>query len=125
MGDLKSTLSTDHEMLIVCHKGTVNIRGSRDGSVWNFPKVSPTKMIHPTQKPIELIAKVIRKFSDIDDLVLDPFIGSGTTAAAAISTNRNFIGFEIEKEYYEGALLRISGREPIRKVNKYGKKGLW
>lgn len=63
---------------------------------------------HPTIKPLELIRKLIRNSSKENDIVLDCFLGSGTTAVASVLENRKFIGFEINKKYYDIALKRIS-----------------
>ena len=60
--------------------------------------------IHPTQKPQKLLARLILASSDEDDIVLDPFMGGGSTALACINNKRNYIGFEIEQEYYEKSL---------------------
>jgi DNA modification methylase len=83
---------------------------------------TPTKMVepdegfidHPTPKPKTFLAETIEMFSDEGDIVLDPFIGSGSTALACIMTNRNYIGFEIEEKYVKLALERIE---------KFKKKG--
>lgn len=108
IGDLKHTLSTDYELDIVCHKGRGKIRGKRDGSVWECNKVAPAKMVHPTQKPLEIIQRLIEKFSDENCVVLDPFLGSGTTAVACVNTNRNFIGIELDEKYFKIAEQRIN-----------------
>jgi DNA modification methylase len=63
--------------------------------------------VHPTQKPVKLIMKILQNYSKRGDLICDPFLGSGTTAVACLKTNRNFIGMEKEKKYYEIALSRI------------------
>lgn len=63
--------------------------------------------IHPTQKPVELMSQLIVASTKEGDTVLDPFMGSGTTAIAAIREKRNFIGFELDKEYYDKACKRI------------------
>ena len=107
MGDLKHTLSTDYEIAIICHKGKCKIRGKRIGSVWECNKVNPNKMLHPTQKPEKLFEELIEKYSDSDDTVIDCFMGSGTTAIAAINTNRNYIGIEKDDGYYNIAKKRI------------------
>ena len=60
-----------------------------------------------TEKPVELFEWLIKSYTNEGDLVLDNCIGSGTTAVACINTNRNYIGFEKEKEYYEMCLERI------------------
>ncbi|MDR1544389.1 MAG: site-specific DNA-methyltransferase [Prevotellaceae bacterium] len=62
---------------------------------------------HPTEKPKTLLNRVIALGSKENDVVLDPFLGSGTTGVAAIQQNRNFIGIEISKEYFEIAKERI------------------
>lgn len=100
IGDLEHSLSTDYEVAIVCHKGSCKIRGKRDGSVFVIDKVNPNEMVHPTQKPIELMSRIMAKFTDPGMTVCDPFMGSGTTALAAINMDRNFIGMEIDPKYY-------------------------
>ena len=64
--------------------------------------------LHPTQKPVELVEYLIKTYSNERDIVLDNCMGSGTTAIAAINTNRNFIGFELDKNYFDIANERIS-----------------
>lgn len=62
---------------------------------------------HPFQKPIELFQRIIKSSSNENDIVLDCFMGSGTTALASRLLNRHFIGFEINKEYYDISLQRL------------------
>jgi len=69
-------------------------------SVWR-------KGMHPTEKPIELFEWLIKSYSQEGDLVLDNCIGSGTTAVACINTNRKYIGFELDKSYFDIANKRI------------------
>lgn len=69
-------------------------------SVWE-------KGMHPTQKPVELIEWLVKSYSKDGDLVLDNCMGSGTTAVACLNTGRNYIGFELDKEYYEKSLERL------------------
>ena len=64
--------------------------------------------LHPTQKPIALCEYLIKTYTNEGEIVLDNCIGSGTTAIACINTNRNYIGFELNKEYYEIAKNRIN-----------------
>lgn len=68
---------------------------------------------HPTQKPIELCEYLIRTYTNENELVLDNCIGSGTTAIACINTNRNYIGFELEKKYFDLAIDRIQKHNNI------------
>lgn len=62
---------------------------------------------HPTQKPVELLARCIKLWSDSENVILDCFMGSGTTGVACKILNRNFIGIEINEEYFEIAQNRI------------------
>lgn len=62
---------------------------------------------HPTIKPINMVQNLIVNSSQAGDIVLDPFIGSGTTGVAAKTTNRNYIGFELDERWYEVANKRI------------------
>lgn len=63
--------------------------------------------LHPTQKPVKLIEYLIKTYTNEGDTILDNCMGSGTTAIAAINTNRNFIGFELDKNYFDIANERI------------------
>jgi site-specific DNA-methyltransferase (adenine-specific) len=63
--------------------------------------------IHPTQKPVALMEYLIKTYSDENDIVLDATMGSGTTGVACIRTNRNFIGFEKDKDYFNVAKRRL------------------
>jgi len=63
---------------------------------------------HPTPKPKHFIREILKMFTREDDIVLDPFIGSGSTAVACIQLNRKFIGFEIEEAYWKLAQKRVS-----------------
>ena len=64
---------------------------------------------HPTIKPIELVKRLVRNHSKENDIVLDCFLGSGTTAVACKELNRKYIGIEIDKEYYDIAVNRLNG----------------
>jgi site-specific DNA-methyltransferase (adenine-specific) len=91
---------------------TMSIRNTRmrdwwdDISVVGFKEASKGKL-HIFQKPIELVKRIILASSNPQDLVLDPFVGSGTTAVACKQMARNFIGFEISKDYCDIANKRL------------------
>ena len=63
---------------------------------------------HPTQKPVKVLSHFIKLASNIGDIVLDPFMGVGSTGAAALALGRRFIGFEIDKRYFDAAVMRLS-----------------
>lgn len=77
------------------------------------------KSIHPTEKPVRLLERLLALVSKEDDLVLDPFAGSASTAEACINTNRKFIGYEIDEEYYGKAkerLVSVSERIALERI---------
>lgn len=76
-------------------------------SVWNFSAVSAKKIKHPAPFPIELPYRLIQLYTFLDEIVLDPFMGSGQTGIAAIKTRRHFIGYENNIEYKKLAEKRV------------------
>jgi len=71
-------------------------------------RIKQERGLHPTQKPVPLFEYLIKTYTNEGEIVLDNCIGSGTTAIACINTNRNYIGFELDKKYYEIAKNRIN-----------------
>ena len=97
-------------------RSTETYNAARGGTFYNEGKRYPKSIIqfkrdsgkvHPTQKPVDLIAYLIRTYSNPGDTILDNTIGSGTTAVAALREKRHFIGFELNRDYYDIALRRI------------------
>jgi site-specific DNA-methyltransferase (adenine-specific) len=78
--------------------------------------VSKEKSFHPCPIPIKLVERIILLTTKENDLVLDPFMGSGTTAIACMNTNRRYIGFEIDKFYYDNSLERIKNHKIEQEV---------
>ena len=76
-------------------------------SIWNINPARAKKIGHPAPFPIELPQKFINLYSYKGDLILDPFLGSGTTSVAAKQLNRNYVGYEINKEYIDIANKRL------------------
>ena len=74
--------------------------------IWDIPSVRAND-IHPAMFPETLARRIVRLYTDKGALVIDPFIGSGTTAIACIKERRHFIGFELNKDYYDKACKRI------------------
>ena len=82
------------------------------GDVWRFPvlagrRFAPEKVEHPTQKPIPLSLRIVRHFSNLGELVLVPFAGSGSECLAARMSGRRYLGFELNPEYVQIARDRI------------------
>ena len=79
-------------------------------NVLEFDK-DPKEGLHPTQKPLALIQRLVLTYSNEGDTILDNCMGSGTTAVACIKEKRHFIGFELNKEYYDKACKRIDAAQ--------------
>lgn len=86
---------------------------SEHSNIWHRPVLPSNNRLHTCQKPLDIIERLINVSSNEGAIVLDPFMGSGTTAIAAINTNRQFIGFEKGKEYFDIAQDRINQARAI------------
>lgn len=101
-GTTSKNYDTSHQ------KQTETIQDGNHYRPLDIIKISSEKdTIHPTQKPVDLMRYLVLTYSNEGDLILDNCIGSGTTAIACIKEKRHFIGFELNKEYYEKACERI------------------
>lgn len=79
-----------------------------DRCEYEYPLTPQSEKVgHTTQKPIALMEEILRRHTNENQLILDPFMGSGTTAIACINTNRNYIGFELDEKYHKIANDRI------------------
>ncbi len=114
------TLRDVHEYILIFSKGTFKRQRlnkeatiSRDEfleftkSVWTFPAESASKVGHPAPFPVELPYRLIQLYSFKGEVILDPFIGSGQTAIAALKTGRHYVGYEINLDYVNLANARI------------------
>jgi len=84
--------------------------GKHPGTVWIASRIfhnHPENVGHPTQKPLSIIKKMVEISANENDIVFDPFMGSGTTGVACVQTGRNFIGIEIDPTYFAIAERRI------------------
>ena len=114
----------------------VAIYGVKKGSKWTFnrlsekyerpliktaitPKSQKIGKGHPTQKPLYVMEWLVERLTKKRDIVLDPFMGSGTTAIACINTNRNYIGFELDEEYYETSIKRINNHVEDKQIDLF------
>lgn len=80
-----------------------------------------TPKIHPTQKSVKLLERIIKIFTDPGEVVIDPVAGSGTTLLAALNCGRASYGFEIKKDFYRDALQLLNDRKTeIREIEEYG-----
>lgn len=88
-------------------------------NVWNIPTEKKNKTGHPAVFPSKIAKDHIISWSNKGDTILDPFSGSGTTAIEAINLNRNFVGFEISKEYYNKSIERIKNETAQMNIFEY------
>ena len=114
-------LRDEHEYILVFSKSSLSrpkVKGRRETitkdefleytkSVWYFPPESAKKIGHPAPFPVELPYRLIKLYTYAKEVVLDPFMGSGTTAIAALRTDRFFVGYEINSQYVKLAQSRI------------------
>ncbi len=98
-GDLETDWGNQTELIIYCIKGKKKIN-YRKGNVLNVPKLHTSKMIHPTQKPTELITELLEVSANHTDTVLDPFMGSGSTIKACMQKGINSIGIELDNKMF-------------------------
>ena len=75
--------------------------------------------VHPTQKPVALFEYLIKTYTNEGETVLDNCMGSGTTAIACINTNRKYIGFELDKEYYKASIERINNHVKDKQIDLF------
>lgn len=94
--DAETSLTRDHFMAITT-------------DVWEIAPESARRVGHPAPFPVELPERLIHLYTYIDDLVLDPFMGVGTTAVAAVRTGRHYAGYDTDPEYVEAAARRVEG----------------
>lgn len=107
-GDLENDWGNQTELIIYCVKGKKNIN-YRKGNVLNIPKIHSSKLVHPTQKPVELIKEILGVSALKNDFVVDPFMGSGSTIKACNQMNLKSLGIELDQEMFNVANNFING----------------
>lgn len=112
-GDLKGQFGQQYETIFLATKGKPKFSGKRITDVWHFDRVVGKKQLHQNQKPVDLLEQCISKHSKEGDIILDGFMGVGSTALACKRLSRHFIGFELEKKYCLLAEERLKEYEKI------------
>jgi len=109
--------------------GKINYRDTSPSNLWTDISVPfwsmPENTNHPTQKPEKLLAKIILASSKKNDLVFDPFLGSGTTAVTAKKLGRNFVGIEVDEYYCCAAEKRLKIAEVNKEIQGYNDDVFW
>ena len=107
MGDLKGDFASQHENIIFATKGKFTFPGKRPKSVIKVQRISAESLVHPNEKPVELMEQLISAITPPGGKVLDPFMGAGSTAKAAKSLGFRFVGIDVEPTYVELARQRV------------------
>ena len=92
--------------------------------VWEIPPESATRVGHPAPFPVDLPLRLIRLYTYKSDLVLDPFSGSGSTAVAAVRSDRHFIGYDLDPSYVETSTKRIASEKKLKAMANQGRLDL-
>jgi DNA modification methylase len=109
MGDTEMEYARDYEVILYAARGRRALDGKRDGAVIaEIPPVQSQSREHPTQKPVPLCGFLVQKSCPAGGIVLDPFMGSGSTLVAAKEAGRRAIGIEIDERYCEIAAKRLA-----------------
>jgi DNA modification methylase len=107
MGDLKTYGFSYDVVYFGYNKKWKDLNGTRDRDILQFNRVTPSANIHPTEKPIDLLEYLIKKSTNENDKILEPFAGGGSTLIACKNTNRLATGIEIEDKYFDLIKTRI------------------
>jgi site-specific DNA-methyltransferase (adenine-specific) len=117
VGDLEGDFGRQYELIYFAHKGRRLLSGGkRYGNILRASRGSGASYEHPTQKPEEIIARLIECSSKPGDIVLDPFMGSGTTALVAEKMGRNWLGCEVEPQYLRVIESRLNAERAQGKL---------
>jgi adenine-specific DNA-methyltransferase len=107
MGDIDANWGCGHELILYCKKGRRDVAYRRSGII-AVDKVHTSQLIHPTEKPVALLEKLIEMSTAKGDLVLDPFSGSGSAVVAARNLGRSAIGIELDPLHVKRSTERLS-----------------
>lgn len=101
MGALDRDFGNKYESIAFMPRKSFRLNGFRYPNVWYFSRVPGAQLLHPTQKPLPLMQRIVEVATQPGDLVLDPFCGSGVTLVACKTMERRYIGFDIEQKYVD------------------------
>ena len=108
-GDLAGDYGNQCELILFAHKGRHKLKDGRPSNLWRVSRDPAGE--HPTPKPVALMARCIHNSVDKGGVVLDPFMGSGSTGVAAIREGCHFIGIELEPKYFDISCRRIEAED--------------
>lgn len=97
----------NYELILLVCKTNIKTHSNNKSNILTYRRLSPQKLKHSAEKPVKLMEDLISELTNPNDLVLDPFMGSCPTGAACMNLNRNFIGIELDKGYFDIAKERL------------------
>jgi DNA modification methylase len=119
MGDL-SSYGNNYEMALFCSQGKPKLKGERKKAIWEINVEAGSEYVHPTQKPISLASYAIPDFINENDLVLDLFLGSGSTMIASHQLKRKCYGMELDPKYCQVIIDRMKKLDPSLVIKRNG-----
>jgi len=111
LGDLNASFAPQHDVVWFGVKGNFCFQNGRPQSIIRSPRVAPNNLVHPNEKPVPLMRHLVEMVTPTGGMVLDPFMGSGSTGAACINTGRRFIGIEKNADYFSIACQRVKNEQ--------------
>ena len=97
----------NYELILLLCKTNVKTKSKNKSNILTYRRISPQKMLHSCEKPVPLLTDLILELTDENNIILDCFIGSGSTGIACLNSNRNFIGIELDEHYFNIAKDRL------------------
>ena len=97
----------NYELILLLCKTNVKTKSKNKSNILTYRRISPQKMLHSCEKPVPLLTDLILELTDENNIILDCFMGSGSTGVACLNTNRKFIGIELDEKYFNIAKDRL------------------
>ena len=97
----------NYELILLLCKNNIKTKSNNKSNILTYRRMSPKKMTHSCEKPVALLEDLIYELTNTSDLILDCYMGTGSTGEACVKLNRKFIGIEIDDKYFEIAKNRI------------------
>ena len=97
----------NYELILLLCKTNVKTKSKNKSNILTYRKIHPQKLLHSCEKPVALLTDLILELTDENNIILDCFMGSGSTGVACLNTNRKFIGIELDGKYFNIAKDRL------------------
>ena len=97
----------NYELILLLCKTNVKTKSKNKSNILTYIRISPQKMLHSCEKPVPLLTDLILELTDENNIILDCFMGSGSTGEACLNANRKFIGIELDEKYFNIAKDRL------------------